>query len=509
MSDFSEFDNIGMVTYDEEAIASLDEISVKIPEPEPEPIPEVIDPITGEVIPPEPIPVSPFITDEVNLFDNYHNFYINFFNYLKQFLKYTVVGGFDSRFNTKKLLRIKEFSFSYGSKTMSTSNVQGKETFEYPICSIVVNDMRPVDSVRQISRQILKDRFDSPQENVFIAENEDKKEVLITSLAQNLISVSASIEFEDSTDIINYSNMLFNTIPLNFTVYAPKYSNYINVTDMVNNWETTDDYNGLLIKPSNTFLNKDYVFAEIITAPTVELSAASQMVDKTSMNYTLNLEMIWHLQQPIGITKHKFYTFDKIEVDINTSTNAGLIDNTLPLLTTTSLDSEILNDESIVSKNVRSYIQLDATNFAYQEDESTSDNSLGITFYSDIDLLQHDFSFWNKVINKIVDPTERPEYYYPLDYLKLKEETVLNIDVNKDLIDQDENPIELDDDQILARINEIVLETMQDIPKRNILVKINIYKNSILTKYCYIIKSHYLTADAGNLDNYNSKILLF
>ena len=503
MSDFSEFDNIGMVTYDEEAIASLDEISVKIPEVIPEP---EIDPVTGEVIPEEP---SPFLSDEVNLFDNYHNFYINFFNYLKQFLKYTVVGGFDSRFDTKKLLRIKEFSFSYGSKTMSTSNVQGEETFEYPICSIVVNDMRPVDSVRTISRQILKDRFDSPQENVFIAENEDKKEVLNTSLTQNLLSVSATIEFEDSTDIINYSNMLFNTVPLNFTVYTPKYSNYINVTDMVSNWESTDDYNGLLIRPSNTYLNKDYVYAEIVTAPTVELSAASQMVDKTSMNYTLNLEMIWHLFQPVGITKHKFYTFEEIEVDINTSTNAGLIDNTLPLLTTTSIDSELLQDTDIVAKPVRSYIQLHENHFLFQENEETADNSLGITFYLDTNILDHEFSFWSTVINKVVQASERPEYYYPLDYLQLKEETVVNWDVNKDLIDLDGLPIELTEAQINARIAEIQLETMQNIELTDVLVKINIYINSVLTKYCYIIKSHYLTADAGNLDNYNSKLLLF
>lgn len=497
----SEFDNIGMVTYTEEVIASLDNISQKVPEPEPE-----IDPVTGEEI---PIPESPYITDEVNLFDNYHNFYINFFNYLKQFLKYTVVGGFDSRFNTKKLLRIKEFSFSYGSKTMSTSNVQGSETFEYPVCNIVVNDMRPIDSVRQISRQTMHEQFQSPQENIFIAENEDKKEVIITSLAQNLISISASIDFEDSTDIINYSNMLFNTVPLNFTVYTPKYSNYINVTDMVSNWEKTDDYNGLLIKPSNTFLNKDYVFAEIVTAPTVELSSVSQSVDKGSMNYTLNLEMIWHLQQPIGVTKNKYYTFEKIEVDINTSTNAGLIDNTLPLLTRTQVSSELLTDPDIVSKVVRSYIQLDASNFAFQTDETTSDNSLGITFYLDNDILLQDFSFWNTVINRVVDPTEKPEYYYPLDYLKLKEETVLIIDINKDLRDLDGNDLELTKDQIQSKIDEIVLDTMSNIVQTDILVKMNIYINSVLTKYCYIIKSHYLTADAGNLDNYNSKILLF
>lgn len=505
----SEFDNIGMVTYDEEAIASLDEISQKIPEVQ-EPIPEPeIDPETGEEIPvPEPEPSS-YLSEEVNLFDNYHNFYINFFNYLKQFLKYTVVGGFDSRYNTKKLLRIKEFSFSYGSKTMSTTNVQGDETFEFPVCNIVVNDMRPVDSVRQISRQTKNNSFASPQENVFIAENEDKKEVLMTALAQNLLSVSASIEFEDSTDIVNYSNMLFNTVPLNFTVYTPKYSNYINVTDMVSNWEKTDDYNGLLIKPSNTYLNKDYVFAEIVTTPTVELSAASQMVDKTSMNYTLNLEMIWHLQQPIGVTKNRFYTFEKIEVDINTSTNAGLIDNNLPILTTTSIDSDILNDSDIVAKPVRSYIQLESQNFAFQEDDTTADNAVSLTFYLDVDLLEHEFSFWSKVINTVVSSSERPEYYYPLDYLKLKEETVEIIDINKDLIDLDGNALELTDDQILARINEVVLSTAGDALKQNILVKINIYKNSVLTKYCYIIKSHYLTADAGNLDNYNSKLLLF
>ncbi|RLD42216.1 MAG: hypothetical protein DRI86_12060, partial [Bacteroidetes bacterium] len=69
--------------------------------------------------------------------------------------------------------------------------------------------------------------------------------------------------------------------------------------------------------------------------------------------------------------------------------------------------------------------------------------------------------------------------------------------------------IELTEAQINARIAEIQLETMQNIELTDVLVKINIYINSVLTKYCYIIKSHYLTADAGNLDNYNSKLLLF
>jgi len=476
-----EFDNIGMVTYDEEVIASLTSISKKEP----------------EIVPEEPEPVEPEtsikITEESNLFDNYHNFYINFFNYMKQFLKYTVVGGFDSRKNDKTLLRIKHFVFNYGSKTISSSTIQGQESVEYPICTININDIRPVDSVKNISRQLLKDSFQSPNDNMFIAENEDKKEVIIASVAQNLMSVSASIEFEDSTDIINYTNNLFNQIPLNFTVYTPPYSNYINVTDMVSNWDQDDDSNGLIIKPSNTYLNKDFVFAEIVNKPTLELSSATQNVDKEGQNYILNLEMIWNMFQPIGITKNRFYTFDKIEVDINTSTNAGLIDNELPLLTQTSIDSDILNDPDIVSKNIKSYIQLSNQNFLTKGE---------IIFYSDVDI--DTFSFWSKLnpgLNKEVTKTSRKEYYYPLDYLN-KEKYISIIEINKGVIKEDDNYINID-----SSILEIVNDKLTD--SLNEFIKIVIYDNLDITKYCYVVKSKYILADAGNLYNYNSKILLF
>jgi len=396
-----------------------------------------LDRITKKIVDKEPFEKEDNETTEnktelikSGLLDNYHNFYINFFLYLKDLFNTHLLGGYDSR--TQELLKIKHFIFNYTSKTLDSANNTRQETYEYPVATININDVRPFASAGQIMRQKIQT---SSTHRIPLIINDTKREMITTTLVQNFINVSVEIKFQTSADIINYLNHINNIFPQNFTVYTPKYFNLLNVTNFVENWDDTDDLVGpsiLLTKPNNTYFDALYKYAYLNIEPNCELTSIQQMIDKDSMNYSLNLDFIFTASQPIDLRKSKTYNYKSIVIDINVETSAGLSIND-PLI------SQVEN-ETITNELKR----LKLTNYQIQNKIQAiySNDRPKVKFWTSSDI------FKDTNYKYFISDTKN---IYSLNYLITKIKLIQLDTFDNDLISEKLNIIEntVDEDQLI------------------------------------------------------------
>ena len=454
------------------------------------------------------IPDIKQLSETSDLFDNYHNFYINFFLFIKRFINKNVVGGFNSRSqnrNSNELIRIKEFYFNYGSKSWSTKQYQDAETWEYPIAKINILDTKPFFPVGQIQRQIIQK---TSTNRILLCSNETKKEAISVTLVQNLVTVSVEIYFEDSTDIINFSNIIYNNIPMNFTAYTGPYTNLINITSLVQNWEGDDEIYNLLVKandPGSTFKNQEYVYAYFNSEPTVELNSIQPQVNKEQMEYSLMLDFIFTFSQPVDLVKHKLRTYKEIDVDIAVSTNAGLLDQPKPMITNLK-ESQILNQIVQQNRNPRALINIKDTKFLELKPSDSINNIPYLEFSTFLNI--EDAALWyfkdkfNSEARAFIE--DKTEYYFPIKFLFLTKIDIIIDDV--DLQNKSEDEV---NNFILTKKQEI-LEEIKNKKETDFLYVIS-YKSPFKDKqeYLYILGTHYMLTDVSLLAEYSLDIIVF
>jgi len=560
-----EFSNIGQVTYTEEDIANLKNISKKIKNE----AQEEINPFTGKAnalnLPPndEDLPEEPLSeetlekideyinpdsnevvigTDQADLFDNYHNFYINFFKYLKYFLGTHLTKGYKSR--TGEVQYIKNFSFNYGSQIMSSIDYYDGASYELPFAKINLVDVRPMDNVQYISRQSLGK---TPANNIIIAENKDLDEIIFTSVQYNYINISVELSLESSAEMLDYISNINTHIPLNYTVYTPKYYNYINISSVTKNWKKEHTYYGLIVIPSNTYSNKLYTYGKLEFEPSMELTNVTQSVSKETNENTLTLDFIFGLTVPTNVYKKTKIGIHKITTDIDLKLNNGII-NRLPLLNTLTAESfiDIESDDLLKlgskSATIKETIILDQQNLLIHSPYKILSFGTEINFGT---LLKDNYSgigFWKKRIYTdlltLTDDTNI-EKFIPINYLfnekakedKVFETIVVKQDPTKDI---EENIDILFNGGILNGIEFPGIYSWYDIiydesitnkvfrfciiPTNNLDDIYTLEENSKLeifptdTNFHYLIKSKYILAEADEIDNpqdYYNSILLY
>jgi len=448
---------------DSEIIADLDNITEKIVNPDQEPV-----------------------VQKQDLYDNYHNYYINFFIYLQEFLNYNLIGGFNSRDNSK--LKIKDFYLNYASKTVTSFSSQKSETKVLPYATITILDIKPVNNIDSISKQILTDNSIN---RIMLCSNETKKEAVSVSIVQNTVNVSIEINFQDATEVIDYMNIIYNNIPLNFSVYTEKYKNLINITPLGLDWDfDTDIIYNAIIKPNNTWTNQEYLYSIYNSEPVVELNSIQPSIDKDEMRYTLTLDFIFLFYQPVNLYKHSLYNINNIDLKINIESNVGLIEN-YPLIEsiTKTTDTELLE---IINKKIVSQIPINDNIFLLNKAEYIFPCLiLPGTIINDDIINNFDLSLWYKKIHNI---SGESEIYYSINFLKNVGLIELNLEMDLTNFDID-------------NIKEIIIDNIE-IGDKNKLYKLNISDESNTAKYnyyCFI--TDYLLADANILENYSCNLL--
>jgi len=571
MNDLNElgvdFKDIGQVSYSKEDIANLKNISTKIKNKNQ----AKINPITGESnslnlpendkdLPETPLSeekiqqIKTFVnpdnnpevinTNESDLFDNYHNFFINFFKYLKYFFGTHLTKGRNSR--NGKIQYIKNFSFNYGSRIMSSFDYYNGASYELPFASITLIDIRPLDNVQYISRQSLGK---TPSNNIIIAENENLDEVIFTSLQYNYVNLSVEINFESSSELLDYISNLNIHIPSNFTVYSPKYYNYINISGVTKEWKKTHTYYGLSVLPSNTYNTKNYTYGKLEFEPNLELSNISQSVSKEDNKNILTLDFIFGITIPTNVYKKTKHGIHKITTDINTNMH-DRIANKLPLLNTLTAESFIdVTDNSKLklgqkSAVIKETIILNTENILYYDTYKI------ITFGTDINLMEvvktmknSNFSgigYWRKKISidNDLEYSKDIEKFIPLNYLFKKDANIIQnvlYRLDSNLTDEENlnylfnggNTDLYGNDWVgINNYREIIFKKNEAnfgfrfiiLPKDNtdtIEVLEKNLEDEVFpegTNFQYLIKSKYLLAEANEINNpkdYYNSILLY
>jgi len=556
-----DFEDIGQVSYSKEDIANLKKISTKIKNKKQ----ASINPITGKAntlnlpnndknlteIPltdEEIKKIDEYINPDNNpeiikkedsdLFDNYHNFFINFFKYLKYFFGKHLAKGRKAR--TGEIEYIKNFSFNYGSQIMSSFDYYNGASYELPFANINLIDIRPLDNVQYISRQCLGK---TPHNNIIIAENKNLDEVIFTSVQYNYINISLEINFESSSELLDYIGNLNTHIPPNFTVYCPKYYNYINVSSITKTWKNTDTYYGLNILPSNTYNTKKYTYGRLEFEPNLELNNISQSVSKEDNINTLTLDFIFGTTIPTNVYKKTKRGIHKITLDINTSLNSKIM-NKLPLLNTLTAESFIDIKDSTKLKLGQKSATIKETIFLNTENLLYYNNHKILAFGTSINLLKNELNtnfsgigFWRKKNSVDENNSQNIENFIPLNYLFESTDLIQNVLYRFDSTLTDEENLKylfnggnLDiygndwkgiynyrfdifkDNSSNKVIRFIIL------PKNNnddLKILEQNLKNEVFpegTNFQYLIKSKYLLAEANEVNNpkdYYNSILLY
>jgi len=440
--------------------------------------------------------INPENEKDYPLMDNFHNFYINFFKYLKYLFGTYLTSGYNSRTSSPEF--IKKFVFNYGSNVLASSNYYTEGNYELPLCNINLLDLRAENPVNHISK-ISKGIHDINQIN--IASNFTKDEYINVALQRYYMNISIEIILDDSSQVLDYISFINKTIPLNFTVYTPKYLNYINVSSCTKGWENSDDYIGLIKQVNNTYKNKEYNYASLNFNPTMEMNSISQSVSKEENLNTINMDFIFGLSIPAEVVHRTPFKIEKITLDINTATNDRII-NELPLINYLEIDSSgnsLINSNglSIGSRTatIKEKLILEALVFPGKENNIFS---FGINKDLIKEVFKDDeyrFGIWMLKDNKI-------EKFIPLGYLN-KYCTKKIYKENPELT-KEENIDIFFNGTINTDSNWIGIKPKDYLDEKNILIEFEyepiVEDNRI---FHYLLKSEYLLAEA------NKTVMLF
>jgi len=441
---------------------------------------------------------------EGNLLDNYHNYYINFFHFIQRFLNDNIIGGFDVRrsLKTPEYLKIKDFYLNYGSKTLSSYSYQKSETQLFPYANINIMDIHPFLSVNNIARLKNVGVAGAGNSNVLLASNDTKKEAISISTEQNLINVSVEVLFEDGTSVLDFINIIYNRLPMNFTFYAPEYNNYVNITPLIENWESSDVLNNVIIQPSNTWTNQFFAYAKFTEEVMVELTSVQQTIDKQSMRYSVMLDFIFTMSQPVDLYKHTISSFSKIEILTDVNYSSGVILDPA-IISTLDTDSEKFNkviSEVLVKDNIiyAEYLAKPEPHLEYRTKEEVIENPDSTGIYKQFLLIESDYiglDSINEYIALYAKENSLDDNYYSLEsYNNIQQDLEIVLEISSDISKEDFLEI--------VRLEIFKYLSEEQITSKNLWINTSIKFGDNLRRFI-LLRTIYLDklADANLLDN--------
>jgi len=549
-TEFTSFDDIGQVTYNETDIANLKEISKKVKDH----YQEEITPFSGDAnstglpLSDEDLPRElsqeekeklnndkKFINPEnqqIELYDNYHNFYINFFKYLKYFLGTHLTKGLN---RNNSLSFIKNFSFNYSSQIMASYNYNNRKSYELPTAKINLVDIRALDNTQFIQRQTMGNNISN---QVVLAENDTLDETIFTTLQFNYVNISVEINVESSSELLDYISNVNNHFPLNYTVYAPKFINYFNVSNVTKDWMNNHNYYGITTFANNTYKSKIMTYSGLELSPTVELTNITQSVSKEENVNSITLDFIFGINIPFDVFKKQKHQIKKITTDLNLFNHKIL--NDLPILNEVS--QYVKNNTLQIgskSNQIINKIQLTFENIII------FDRYKILTFYSDklyefIDNQNIQMAYWKKLDNSVenssINSSEVPEQLIPLNFLKKYHNRIFFIeDLNK-TTDENINNFKMFTKKEIEKITteqnkeiltefiilrkeflstltndelKIFIDLFKENKNKEIDLKYKTYQSDRSPRY-YIIKSSLIKSEFSNeIENFYNSILIY
>ena len=244
-----------------------------------------------------------------------HNYYVDFLKAFNAFIQKV--------FYQKPIQKIE---YNIGSKTLLKHKLYNNENYEYPNAIIDLQDIRIAEGVSSISRNAYG--LIPSLETSVPAINYTKMEKIVVDTQRYLLNFNIQINVESNADLFNFYHALTNSMPLNFTFVDFKYYYFVNITDIVSNWDfENEDVNNIIKMPDPTERDKIKYFTAIPVQPQLEIESINRNEDKENNRYYITFNVLAATQIPTQIygTGHDLIKRIIINIDFNDPTQYPIL----------------------------------------------------------------------------------------------------------------------------------------------------------------------------------------
>lgn len=224
-----------------------------------------------------------------------HNWWISYMKSLKKFFNDT----FDDS--------IVHYEFNYAAKSMLLKRLYSNIQQENPSCIINIDSFT---SDSNLDPQRRNSGFYNIPQTTPLCRNYTKNEEIFIDFKFVNLSQTIILNFNDSSDVMNYYDRLTTVYPLNINFISYDYRTFINVHVETQGWSLTDNTEGLIVdaaelgSDNSAGMNAwtEYLapqrWSEYYSCPTFMINSITQMVDKQNEKFQLQLSLTTCLRVP-------------------------------------------------------------------------------------------------------------------------------------------------------------------------------------------------------------------
>ena len=249
-----------------------------------------------------------------------HNWWIYYLKSLKKFINHS----FDDS--------IRNFHYNYANKAIEFGKLYNKPTLENPSCIINLDSFTPDGNIDPIRRN---SGFFSILQSLELAINKTNKEVIYCDFKFVNLQQTIMINFNSSTDILNYYDRLTTVYPINHDFESYQFRSLINVHSVTEGWGLDDDIHGIVWDVSalgndhhagpNTKDKLVQRWGEYYCTPRFTIQSVNPLIDKQSEKYqlTIGLNTFIRVPQTIFGYYNQYIGIKAIEVILDIGTGAS------------------------------------------------------------------------------------------------------------------------------------------------------------------------------------------
>ena len=222
-----------------------------------------------------------------------HNWWIYYLKSLKKFINHS----FDDS--------IRNFHYNYANKAIEFGKLYNKPTLENPSCIINLDSFTPDGNIDPIRRN---SGFFSILQSLELAINKTNKEVIYCDFKFVNLQQTIMINFNSSTDILNYYDRLTTVYPINHDFESYQFRSLINVHSVTEGWGLDDDIHGIVWDVSalgndhhagpNTKDKLVQRWGEYYCTPRFTIQSVNPLIDKQSEKYQLTIGLNTFIRVP-------------------------------------------------------------------------------------------------------------------------------------------------------------------------------------------------------------------
>ncbi len=241
-----------------------------------------------------------------------HNYYLDF---LKSFKKLVSDSYPD----------INNYQFNYSSSTYLNYQLYKKHTHEFPLCHINLMNIQveDVESIKRLNTNTFNTTF-------HLCNNDTKQESVYIDFKFVTLQLNVKINIGSTVDIFNYLNIAQDRFPLNFMFYDYKYTSFINLSGIADNWEVDDETENVYYR---SVQGHSEMYATYETEPVIKinsLTSSKQVELKSQDGNFVELDMEVRLKVPRMLMKNELGNNELRGIEIVINTNS--YSETMPIL---------------------------------------------------------------------------------------------------------------------------------------------------------------------------------